>query len=192
MTRIGQRVARAFALLALGVVVAGVAAQVRVPTARAACDGGITYVEAVTEAHAAVVGRVIEIRQSGMFVYVSAVRVERAVGIGTGPVFRRDVVPGLCGSDWPTLGTRVMVLLEVANAVPGGPSLDLFYAVGRTVTTGQATRIALDLPNTATIPASDWGSGLPLLTWGLPALAGVVWCVLFLTRSPRRSRPARR
>lgn len=183
MTPARRRAARSLGALALGILLAGGAAQVAAPAARAACDGGTTYDAAAASARAAVVGRVEEIAQGGL--YVTAVRVERRAGVATDGVYRHWVQVGDCGSDQGEVGARVVILLGVENPVPGGPTFDLFFTVGRTVTPWQAASVFANLPDTAA--AAPRLPGGPLPPWGVPALAGVLALGLVLARPPRRA-----
>ncbi len=185
--RRSRSVIRSLAVVAMGLVLAGGLAQATTPAMRASCDGGVVYSWAVSHARGAVVGRVASTATDEFgFPWVTSVRVERASGLAPGSLYRGRIGIGMCSTDEPRVGARVVVLVDVPGAVPGQPPSDLFYTLGRTVTPWQAAHVFADLPDTAM--AAPRRPGGPLRPWGVPALAGILALGLVLARPPRRAR----
>lgn len=144
-----------FALTLVATLGLATSAHVAAPTVRAECDGGVPYSAAVRLAHGALVGVVSRVGRDGIGLpYLAEVAVERAVGTRVGPVWRGQAYAGMaCNGDEPTVGARVVVLLDVT--IPGVPPADTFYTIGFAVTPAQVARLAGDLPDTATAVASE-------------------------------------
>jgi hypothetical protein len=142
-----------------------VSAHVAAPTARGECDGGLPYTEAVGLARGAIVGVISQVGHDVINLpYVAEVTVERAVGAGAGPSWRGQAYAGMaCEGDEPSVGARVVILLDVT--ILSVPPSDTFYTIGVAVTPAQVSRLASDLPDTATAGAAELATGPRSSVW---------------------------
>ena len=187
MRRRGTRAWLTRALLVGAVMGSGlVVAHAGAPVARAACAGGWRYEDAISWAHAAVVGTIVSIgpTQNGLTVATS-IRVERAYGIASRSAVRGKFVAALCADNSARSGTRVVVLFGIGATTSGAKQPDFFWTIGRTVTQHQADTVGQTLPNTAT-DAAPPRQGTPTAPWLLliTAVFGLALCL-------RRFRPRR-
>jgi len=158
------------------------AAHGTAPVARAECDGGIDFAATAATANAAVVGRVVSLsRHANGFTDVTAVRVEHAFGIATGPVFYGRAVAGWC-PDAPRAGSLVVILVDIARPVSG--SRQVYFVVTQSITLAQAAAVGKELPDTSTAAPAGQHVLAPNEA-SLPVIAGGIAFLLALRR--RRS-----